>query len=157
MKTEQKQLIAILEPLIVCAIFASLYAIGGSGDFFGGQKWLRRYLAPALFSIWAFIRSGLDWRYLVQMPLMFGALCLPYGSDTLLGKIFLRASFGSANGIATSVRNALKKKLALVIAHIIICAIISVSLGVWNQTENAIVEQFIIGFIIVFIPAFSKK
>ena len=157
MKTEQKQLLWIIEPLIVCVIFAALYAVGGSGDFWGGQKWIRRFLAPALFSLWAFLRSGFDWRYLVQMPFMLGALTLPYGADNTIIKILLRGVFGLANGTATSIRNAWHQKWAIVIGHILLVTVVSVSLGVWNQTENAMAEQFLIGLSIVLIPAFTKN
>ena len=153
---ERKQLWRILETLGVCVIFASLYAIGGSGDFWGGQKWIRRFLAPGLFCIWAFLRS-FDWRNLAAMPFMFGALCLPYGSDDFIGKFILRASFGAANGVATSIPNFLNKRFALAIMQIIIVIAASVGAGVWNQFPNAMVEQAVIGFIIIFIPAMSVR
>lgn len=51
---ERKQLWFIIEAVIVCIIFGALWAAGGSADF-GGQKWLRRFLGPGLFGIWAFI------------------------------------------------------------------------------------------------------
>ena len=154
MKTEQKQLWRMIEPLIVCAVFASLYAIGGSGDFWGGQKWIRRFLAPFLFCLWAFLRSW-DWRYFVQMPFMMGSLCLPYGSDSTFGKIILRTLFGTANGASSSIRNGWLKKWALVIIQIVVVTAVSVGLGVWNETPNAMVEQALIGFVIVLIPAFT--
>lgn len=156
MKDEQKQLLRMLEPLIVCVVFASLYCVGGSGDFWGGQKWLRRYLAPGLFCIWAFIRS-FDWRYFVQMPFMFGALCLPYGADSVFEKVVLRGIWGVANGVASSIRNFLVWKVALAITQIVIVTAVSVGLGVWNQTPNAMIEQFLIGFIIILIPAFTVE
>ena len=154
MKIEQKQLLRLIEPLIVCACFGFCYAIGGSGDFWGGQKWIRRFLAPGLFSIWAFVRS-FDWRYFVQMPFMMGALCLPYGTDSFIGKIFMRGTFGAANGTATAIQPAWKKKWAIAIVQIFIVTAVSISAGVWNQFTNAIVEQYVIGFIIIFIPAMS--
>lgn len=152
---ERSQLWYILEAVIVCVIFASLYAMGGSADF-GGLKWLRRFLAPGLFTIWAAIRAG-DYAYLVQMPFMMGALCLPYGSDTLFGKFILRGLFGFANGTASSVGNAWNKKWALVIMQVLIVTIASIGAGVWNQFPNAMAEQFFIGFAIIFIPALSVR
>lgn len=159
MKTEQKQLLRMIEPLIICAVFAALYAIGGSGEFWGGQKWIRRFLAPGIFCIWAFLRGGFDWRYFLQLPFMIGALTLPYDADDTVAKILLRSASGAANGVSTSIRYAMLKKWALAIVQIIICIAVSVGLGVWNQTPNAMTEQALIGFVMILIPAFtvSKK
>lgn len=153
---ERKQLWMILEAVGICVIFASLYAIGGSGDFFGGQKWIRRFLAPGIFCIWAFIRSGLDWRYLLQIGPMMGALCLPYGSDTLFGKTVLRGLFGLANGTASSIANGLHKRWLLSGFQVVLVTSVSIVFGVWNPLF-AMPEQFVIGFIIVFIPAMSVR
>ena len=154
---ERKQLWVIFEAVMVCIVFASLYAIGGSGDFWDGQKWLRRFLAPALFTAWAFFRSGLDWRYLVQMPLSMGALCLPYGSDDFFGKVILRGAFGLANGAALSIVSIFDKRFALAIMQVAVVNIVSVGSGVWNEFPNAMVEQFVIGIVIIFIPAMSVR
>lgn len=157
MKTEQKQLVKIIEPLLVCSIFAAMYAVGGSGDFWGGQKWIRRFLAPALFCLWAFIRSGFDWRYFVQIPFMFGALCLPYGADSTTLKIILRGVFGLANGVSTSICNIWRKRWSLVALQLTIVTAVSIGLGVFNDTPNAMVEQFLIGFIIILMPSFTLR
>lgn len=157
MNNERSQLWIILEAMLICVVFASMYAIGGSGDFFGGQKWIRRFLAPSMFSAWAFLRGGGDWRYLVQMPLMMGALCLPYGADNLWGKIFLRGIFGAANGAASSVVNAWSKNWTLAIMHLVIVVTVRIGAGVWNQFPNAMAEQFVIGLVIILIPALSVR
>lgn len=153
---ERKQLWIILEAVAVCVCFSAIYAIGGSGDFFGGQKWLRRFVAPAIFCVWAFLRSGFDWRYFIQMPFMFGALCLPYGADELIGKIILRGSFGLANGSASSLANTINGRWLLVGIQIFIVTLFSIVFGVWNPLLS-MPEQFVIGFIIIFIPAMSVR
>lgn len=152
---ERKQALVVLEAVGICVIFAALYMIGGSGEFWGGQKWLRRYLAPALFGVWAFFRSGMDWRYLAQMPLGFGALSLPYGADDFIQKVLLRAVFGVANGLAFSVANLINKRFVLVVLQGILVIGSSIGAGVFNPFQNAMVEQFFIGFIVIFIPAMS--
>lgn len=155
MKTEQKQLLFVLEKALVCVIFASLYTMGGSGDF-GGYKWLRRFLAPGLYCLWAFLRS-FDWRYLASMPLMMGALTLPYGAEETGLKIWLRGVFGSANATATSIPQLLHKQFILPLMHLIIVMTASIGGGVFNQFPNAMVEQFIIGLAIILIPAMAVK
>jgi len=151
---ERKQLWLILEAVLVCVIFAALYSAGGSGDF-GGLKWLRRFLAPSLFCVWAFLRSGLDWRYFIQMPLMMGSLCLPYGADDFIGKVFLRGCFGLANGAASAFVDAWHKRFIIAMLQLGIVVAVSIVSGALNPFPNAMVEQFVIGFVIVFIPAMS--
>lgn len=151
---ERKQLWVILESVAICVLFASLWAMGGSKYFWGGQKWLRRFLAPSIFCLWAFLRSGFDWRYFLQMPLMMGAATLPYGADSLGVKWLLRILFGVGNGVASSVVNGWWKRWLLVGFSISLVITTSVVLGVYNPL-SAMWEQFGIGFLIVFIPAMS--
>lgn len=155
MDNERKQLWYILECAGVCVIFAALYAIGGSGDF-GGLKWLRRFLAPGLFCIWAGVRS-FDWHYAVQIPFMIGGLTLPYGSDDVLEKVILRGVFGLANGISSSTANLIHKRYFLTLFQVVLVTLVSIGAGVFNPFDNAMIEQFIIGFIIIFIPAMTVK
>ena len=153
---ERKQLWLILEAAIVCLIFAACWAIGGSGDFWYGQKWIRRFLGPGIFGLWAFFRSGFDWRYFIQMGLMMGASTLPYGADNTWTKIFLRFSSGAAIGTASSVVNIWYKKWLIVGIHIFACIFFSIMFGVFNPLE-AMWEQFILGFIYCFIPAMCVR
>lgn len=155
MKIEQKQLVKVLEALIITILFAVLYTVAGSTDF-GGLKWLRRFVAPSVFILWAIIRSE-NLEYLFQIPLMIGALCLPYGSDIFLNKVGLRGLFGLANATATSVINVIERRFIITTIHIFIVTMISIGIGVWNPFSNAIIEQFFIGFMIIFIPALSVK
>lgn len=154
--TERKQMLLILEAAVICIIFASCWAIGGSGDFWGGQKWIRRFLGPAILAGWAFLRSGLDWRYLVQMPLMMGASTLPYGADDTFTKWLLRGLFGVANGAAANTANMLNKKWLISGFSFVLIIGTSIVFGVYNPLE-AMWEQFTIGFMIAFFVAISVK
>lgn len=155
MKAEQKQFYVVLETIVVCIIFAGLYAIAGSQDFWGGQKWLRRFLAPGLFCLWAFFRSGFDWRYLIQMGPMMGGLTLPYGADSLGMKWFLRGICGLVYGTSSSIVNFWHKRFLMGIYQIILAASMSIIAGVYNPFSDAMKEQFVIGLFIVLLPAFT--
>lgn len=156
MKIEQKQLIIFLIKVLGLAVFSSLYAIGGSGDFWGGQLWIRRWLAPALLSGVAFGIS-LDWRALAAYPLMCGALTLPYGADVTWQKILLRYAFGLACGIAYNMPNLLNKRWLMAGYGFALAMSASVLLGVWNPSANAIEEQACIAILIGFTYIFGMK
>lgn len=157
MKTEQKQTLFFLEAVLVACVFGALYAIGGSEDFFNGQKWIRRFLAPALFGLWAFLRS-FDWRSLVGIPLIMGGLCLPYGADSFIEKTGLRLLYGSAVGLGFSLYALLNKYFKFFLIQIFICAFVSWLLGVFNPfPKDAIAEQGAIGFTFAFLPALILK
>lgn len=149
---EKKQLYLIIEAVLFCAIFGALWAIGGSEDFWGGQKWIRRFLAPSIFGLWSFLRSGFNWRYLIAMPLTMGASTLPYGADETTFKILYRTICGFSYGIASGFAQILDKKIILVIIHIFICLVSNIGLGVLNPLD-AMAEQFVIGFLVVLLPS----
>ena len=149
---ERKQLLLILEAIVICAIFGAMWAIGGSGDFWGGQKWIRRFLAPSIFALWAFFRSGYNWKYFIAMPLTMGASTLPYGADENIIKILLRAMCGFSYGLASGFAQLLDKKFIFIIIHIAICLVANIGLGVWNPLD-AMAEQFVIGFLVVLLPS----
>lgn len=155
LKPEEKQFFVVLETILICILFASLWAMAGSGDFWGGQLWLRRFLAPSIFCLWAFLRSNFDWRYFVQMPLMMGAISLPYGADILWEKILLRSMCGLTYGISGSVVNLWHKNFLLAGLQILLTTLISITAGVYNPFANPMIEQFIIGLFVIVIPAFS--
>lgn len=150
MKVEQEQLMVFLGKMSLLIIFAALYAIGGSGDFWGGQLWIRRWLGTFLLSLVAYFVSGRDWRYLVAFPLIAGSLTLPYGSDILGEKIALRAMCGAAAGLAFNAVNLSYKRWVLAAYGFGICVVTSVVLGVFNPTPDAIVEQGSIAMIFGF-------
>ena len=152
---ERKQSLVILEAFAVSGVFAFLYMIAGSGEFFDGAKWIRRFLAPSLFCLWAFWRSGWNWHYLAQAPLMMISLCLPYGADDTFWKVILRGFFGLANGGSSGLTLILQKRLGLAIAHICMVTASSIYLGAFNPLPNAMVEMFLIGLIIILIPSMT--
>lgn len=152
MKAEQKQLLGFVGRMLILIGFASLYAIGGSGDFWGGEKWIRRFLAPALLCGTGAVIAW-DWRQLVSYPLMAGALCLPYGvglGETTLAKVLGRLVFGLACSVAFNIPNALNGRWTLVILGLNAGILASVALGVFNPTSDAMVEQGCIAFLIAF-------
>lgn len=154
--TERKQLCFIIEAAVVCIIFGALWAVGGSGEFWGGQKWLRRFLGPGLLCLWAFLRSGMDWRYLIQMPLMMGASTLPYGADDLGTKWLLRGLFGVANGVGANVANLLHKRWLISGFSFVLIIATSIAFGVYNPVD-AVTEQFIIGFMVALFTTVSLR
>lgn len=151
---ERRKLWFILEAFAVCGIFGAFWAIGGSGEFWGGQKWIRRFLAPALLCLWAFMRSGFDWRYLIQMPLMMGASTLPYGADDTATKWLLRGLFGVANGAAANTANLLRKRWLISGFSFVLIVASSIAFGVYNPLD-AMGEQFLIGAFISFFVVLS--
>ena len=152
--SERKQLWFILEAFVVCGIFGALWAVGGSGDFWDGQKWIRRFLGPGLLCLWAFIRSGLNWRYLVQMPVMMAASTLPYGADDTLTKWLMRGLFGAANGLGANVANLWMKRWLISGFSFVLIVGSSIAFGVYNPLP-AMAEQFLIGVFISFFVVIS--
>lgn len=153
---ERKQLWLIIEAAIICVIFASCWAIGGSGDFWGGQKWIRRFLGPAILGVWAFLRSGFDWRFLVQIPFMMGASTLPYGADDIGTKWLLRGLFGAANGTAANIANFWGKRILVGCFSFVLILATSIVFGVYNPLP-AMWEQFVIGFEVAFFVCISAS
>lgn len=151
---ERKQLWFIIEAFVIAGIFAALWAIGGSGDFWGGQKWIRRFLGPAVLCVWAFVRSGFNWRYLIQMPLMMGASTLPYGADDLGIKWLLRGLFGLVNGVSANVTNFWMRRWLVSGFSFVLILAASIAFGVYNPLP-AMWEQFVIGCIIAFFVTLS--
>lgn len=149
MKPEQKQILIFILKILMLLGFAVLYAIGGSGDFFGGQLWIRRWLAPFLLSGAAYGLTR-DWKYLVAFPIIAGSLTLPYGADAMGAKVLLRFLFGAAVGLAFNGPNLFNKKWALSGYGLLIGILTSIILGVLNPASNAIEEQGAIALILGF-------
>lgn len=149
MKKEQKQLLIFLAQMSILVVFACLYSIGGSEDFWGGQKWVRRWLATAILSGAAFAISK-DWRHLAVYPLISAALTIPYGADNLWEKIGLRALFGVACAFAYNLVNILRGEWRLALFGATLCTWASIYLGVFNPTPNAIIEQGAIAMMVGF-------
>lgn len=144
MKTEQKQLLGFLGRLAILGGFCAFYAAGGSQDFWGGQLWIRRWLATFLLCVWGAIVTRGDWRSWAFFPAIAGALTLPYGADALWIKILLRGSCGLAAGVSFNFYNFFNKRLSLAIFGIILSIVGSIFFGAFNPWSNAIIEQGLI-------------
>jgi hypothetical protein len=145
----------------VASLIASiLYMIGGTTMSFGGQKWLRRYVASALLAgaangIAAFLQVW-TWQYLLMWPCLIGGFSLGYSSDTTIGKAIKRLIF--ALGVLSACMIGVWAVGFTGAAWVVLglAAVIgagSVVLGVWNPFNNAPLEQFIICQILtMFVP-----
>ncbi len=151
MTSEKKTQIKVILKLLVIVIFASLYAWGGME-----MKWLRRFVAPSTLCLSAFAFSR-DWRYLVQMPVMFITLSIGYGADSALSKIFKRFVFGFLNGTSSSVTNIWIKRWILVEFQVVLVTIAYIIFGVWNPLPSARAEESFLGALIALIVMMSVK
>ena len=153
--SEKNQFRDSLIKLALVGVFAILYSMGGSADY-GGMKWLRRFLAPAIMVGGMFWFSK-DWRCLPQLPLMFASLSLGYGSDIEIWKIIKRGIFGLANGISSSGENLLNKRWLLAGFQTVLLVGAYICFGVFNPFPDARVEELVLGFLIAFIPIMSSR
>ena len=151
MTQEQKEQVRVAAKLMVCVGFALLYAYGGMS-----HKWLRRFLAPSILCGTMLIFTR-DWRSLLQLPFMFGALSLGYGAVSLWGKIIRRLIFGLAIGTASSGYNIIKKRWLLVATQIVLLVGLYIVMGVWNPMGSARAEETFLGIMICLIPLLSTR
>ncbi len=144
------QWIAILKLLLVAG-FAGLYGFGGMRG-----KWKRRFIAPILLGIgiWGLTTwtQSFDWRYLLCVPLLFGALSIGYGANTTKDKIIKRSRAGLAVAFCFTPLFWVAGAWSLLLAHIIVCSVVSTAAGVWNQTKSARTEETLVGAAYVLIP-----
>jgi len=135
-------------------ICAALYAMGGS-EAFGGMKWLRRYLSPAVACLGMFAFSK-NWRSLPQMVLMMASLSMGYGGvDSLWAKVGRRGLFGLTNGVSSSGFNLWRKKWLLAGFQVVLLVAAYIVLGVFNPLPDARTEEFVLGVLVYFIPIMS--
>ena len=146
------QLISSLKLLLVVG-FATLYGLGGMSG-----KWKRRFIAPVLyvagicgFSLWT---GSFSYWFLLCAPLLFGSLSLGYGASTTVEKIKKRAICGAANACATLPIFAVTGAWTLFPVHLLVCVLVSVVAGTWNQTSSARAEETLIGASYSLIPLF---
>jgi len=151
MTSEKKTMLKVFLKALVVMVFAGLYAWSGME-----MKWMRRFLAPAILCLSAFGFSR-DWRYLVQMPVMFITLCLGYGADSVWLKILKRGIFGLTNGASSSVRNIWAKQWLLAMFQIILVTATFIAFGVFNPLPSARAEEFFLGVVIALIPMVAVK
>lgn len=149
---EKKLQLKQILKLVICVVFASLYAWGGIE-----HKWLRRFLAPIILTISMLGFSNWDWKTLIQMPFMFASLSLGYGATSLWAKILRRALFGLANGITSSGYNIIKKRWLLIGTQIVLLVGLFIVMGVFNPLGSARAEETFLGVMIALIPLMSIR
>lgn len=127
-----------------------LYMIGGTdmGPGMGGQKWIRRFLGSFIIvgatNIVALLKGVWNYPLIFMWGALIGGFSLPYGSDTLWGKITKRIVF-ALGCIATSFFGYWAMGfpafgLGIIIFQTIV-GLTSVYLGVKNPYSNAPLEQ----------------
>lgn len=134
--------------LIIIAIFALLYSLGGVDG-----KWKRRFLAPAIYFIgligFSLIQKSFSFFYLISIPVMIGALSLGYGSDSTAVKVFKRLLCGVVASLAALPIAIINHAWILLGIHICISIAFSVILGVFNpvqarEEENLIATSYVL-------------
>lgn len=140
--------------LWVCS-FALLYALGGIDNL-----WLRRYMAPCWLGLGMYLFSK-DWRKLLQVPLLIGALHLGYGASELWQKIIKRFLFGFAAGFSSithlfDIKFDKRNFWTLFSLALTVTPAITITLGVINPVV-ARAEELIIGFFIGLWPMYMTK
>ena len=151
MNDEKKTMLKVFLKIIVVLIFAGLYCWGGVEN-----KWLRRFVAPAILCLSAFAFSR-DWRYLVQMPLMFITLSLGYGADSVWAKILKRAIYGITNGATSSTAKLFKKEWLIAGFQIVLIPAAFIAFGVFNPLPSARAEEALLGALIALVPMIAVK
>ena len=146
-------LIQIASSLKLLAVvgFATLYGFGGISG-----KWKRRVLGSLLytlsvlgFSLWL---GSFSFWYLLIFPVLFGALSIGYGADTIGDKLIKRSRYGLICALASLPVFIVQGAWSLLALHIVIVVGTSVVAGVWNQTSSARAEETLIGASIVLVP-----
>lgn len=151
--SERKEQVRVLLLLLGVCLFAGLYAWGGIE-----YKALRRVLGSLVVTLIIAWQSR-DWRVLIQWPLFFATLTLPYGADSTAMKVGLRLLQGLANGGSSATALWLHKRWLLGALHVGVLTIVCVVLGVFNPLGSARAEETVIGAVMVLLPilAWSKR
>ena len=136
---------------VVILVCASLYAWGGME-----MKWLRRFLAPAIFAASYFYFTR-DWRIWLQMPLVMASMTLGYGGVGLVEKIARRLIWSAGVGISMSIVDILHRKWIIVGIYLAVLVLICVAFGVFNPFVHARTEEFVIGMAVYSIPMLSGE
>lgn len=142
--------------LAIVIVCASLYMIGGWGDFLGGAKWLRRFIAPCIFSGGLFYFSR-DWKVLVSAPLLMIGSSLGYGADSTFMSVIKRAYCGLVLGIGSSASGWMNKRFIFSISQTFLVTAGMIYLGVANPLSDARVEEFTIAMLIYLIPMMAIR
>lgn len=146
--------------IAIIAVSAILYMLGGTAMSFGGQKWIRRFLASFLLAVavnvTALVIGKWTWQYTLTWPALIFGFSLGYGADRFFTKI-VRRSVYALGVISASVFCLWAINWSIMGIGILICQVvlggISVFLGVKNPYSNPPVEQAIICLLLtMFIP-----
>ena len=148
----QLQWLAFLK-IIWVSVFAFLYSWGG---YF--KKWLRRILG-AIFMVAGItlvskLQGTFSWFYLAYLPCLYAALSVGYGGDTFPEKFGRRFNYGMALGASAVVFPLVNGCWGLFLAHVGLCVIGSVVLGVFNIARNARDEETLFGVMAGLLPMF---
>jgi hypothetical protein len=136
---------------IVAIVCAALYAWGGME-----MKWLRRYLASAVFFIVVCILKR-DFKPLFFYPILVLGFCMGYGADSTMVKVLLRASVGVMTALGSSLLFVvLYKQWFVLIVQFLLCVGLYVYLGVFNPFNTLLggarLEEFVLGMAVFTFP-----
>jgi hypothetical protein len=134
-----------------------LYMIGGTKMSFGGQKWLRRFLASGILAmaanVTALILGRWAWPLVLIWPALIGGFSLGYGGETTGTKVIKRAIFAagccSAGVFGLWATGWTGAGIGVLVLQFLIGGG-SVYLGVRNPYSNAPLEQLIICLLLTF-------
>lgn len=145
MKQEQKEQVIQIVKMLIVVLCAALYAMGGT-DGMGG-KWLRRFMAPAVYGVTAVVITR-DWLSLVKMPVLILASHLGYGSNSTVMRVFKRLYCGLAFGIGATIFELIRGRWAFAITVSVLVVWCFVTMGVINPFNSARIEESFLGLII---------
>lgn len=148
-----KDLYIKLAIVIVCA---SLYMLGGWGEFLDGAKWLRRFIAPSVFSLGLFYFSR-DWKCFISLPFLMIGSSLGYGADDNFIKVIKRGYCGALLGIGSSASGWMNKRFLFSIFQSLIVISGMIYLGLCNPLSDARAEEFAIGMLTYLIPMLAIR
>ena len=150
---EKKQFRDVLIKIVIICVCAALYSWGGA-EF--GHKTLRRFLMPLVMASGMYYFSR-DWKCLFVAPLVGIGTSLGYGSDNIAIKILKRFYCGLVLGLGSSSFDWFNKRFIIAIFQTALVTISMIILGVWNILPDSRTEEFVIGFLIAFLPIMSSR
>lgn len=151
---EQSQLRNVFIKLAIICLCATLYCLGGAE--FGWGKWLRRFAMPIVLAGGMYWFSR-DWRSLLVAPLVGIGTSLGYGADETWLKIIKRTYCGLVLGAGSAACDWLNRRFLIAAFHSGLVTISMIILGVFNPLPDARTEEFVIGFLICFLPMMAAK
>jgi hypothetical protein len=153
--SEKKQFRDVLIKVGLCVLLGAMYSIGGMEE--GPGKWVRRFLMP-------FVMAGgmcwfsRDWRSLLVAPLVGIGASLGYGgTDETWLKVIKRGYCGLFLGAGSAIVDWTNKRFLMAAFQTVLVTSAMICLGVWSILPDARTEEFVIGFLIVFMPIMSAR